>query len=147
MFKRILIPIDGSKASEKSIQTARELGEKFQSDLIVLTVIPEVSIFEQYPSNFPYSMEVSKANQERADFILEDVEKSLKDYPYGLETLYTTGSASQEIEEVAMEKEVDLIVMGNRGLGAFSRTLLGSVSSKVLNQSKVSVLVVKSKED
>ncbi|EGS29721.1 MAG: universal stress protein [Peptoniphilus sp. oral taxon 375] len=147
MFKRILIPIDGSKASEKSIQAARELGEKFQSDLIVLTVIPEVSIFEQYPSNFPYSMEVSKANQERADFILEDVEKSLKDYPYGLETLYTTGSASQEIEEVAMEKEVDLIVMGNRGLGAFSRTLLGSVSSKVLNQSKVSVLVVKSKED
>lgn len=147
MFKRILIPIDGSKASEKSIQAARELGEKFQSDLIVLTVIPEVSIFEQYPSNFPYSMEVSKANQERADFILEDVEKRLKDYPYGLETLYTTGSASQEIEEVAMEKEVDLIVMGNRGLGAFSRTLLGSVSSKVLNQSKVSVLVVKSKED
>lgn len=147
MFKRILIPIDGSKASEKSIQAARELGEKFQSDLIVLTVIPEVSIFEQYPSNFPYSMEVAKANQERADFILEDVEKSLKDYPYGLETLYTTGSASQEIEEVAMEKEVDLIVMGNRGLGAFSRTLLGSVSSKVLNQSKVSVLVVKSKED
>lgn len=147
MFKCILIPIDGSKASEKSIQAARELGEKFQSDLIVLTVIPEVSIFEQYPSNFPYSMEVSKANQERADFILEDVEKSLKDYPYGLETLYTTGSASQEIEEVAMEKEVDLIVMGNRGLGAFSRTLLGSVSSKVLNQSKVSVLVVKSKED
>ena len=147
MFKRILIPIDGSKASEKSIQAARELGEKFQSDLIVLTVIPEVSIFEQYPSNFPYSMEVSKANQERADFILEDVEKSLKDYPYGLETLYTTGSASQEIEEVAMEKEVDLIVMGNRGLGAFSRTLLGSVSSKVLNQSKVSVLAVKSKED
>lgn len=147
MFKRILIPIDGSKASEKSIQAARELGEKFQSDLIILTVIPEVSIFEQYPSNFPYSMEVSKANQERAEFILEDVEKSLKDYPYGLETLYTTGSASQEIEEVAMEKEVDLIVMGNRGLGAFSRTLLGSVSSKVLNQSKVSVLVVKSKED
>ena len=77
MFKRILIPIDGSKASEKSIQAARELGEKFQSDLIVLTVIPEVSIFEQYPSNFPYSMEVSKANQERADFIIEDVEKSL----------------------------------------------------------------------
>lgn len=147
MFKRILIPIDGSKASEKSIQAARDLGEKFQSDLIVLTVIPEVSIFEQYPSNFPYSMEVSKANQERAEFILEDVEKSLKDYPYGLETLYTTGSASQEIEEVALEKEVDLIVMGNRGLGAFSRTLLGSVSSKVLNQSKVSVLVVKSKED
>ncbi|KGF11669.1 universal stress protein [Urinicoccus massiliensis] len=147
MFKRILIPIDGSKASKKIIKAACEIGEKFQSDLIILTVIPEVSIFEQYPSNFPYSMEVSKANQERAEFILEDVEKSLKDYPYGLETLYTTGSASQEIEEVALEKEVDLIVMGNRGLGAFSRTLLGSVSSKVLNQSKVSVLVVKSKED
>ena len=145
MLKRILIPIDGSKASEKIVRVARELGEKFESELYVMTVIPEVSVFEQYPSAFPYTIEVAKANKERAEFVITDIEKTLKNYPYKVEAFYTTGSASQEIERIATGKKVDLIVMGNRGLGAFSRTLLGSVSSKVLNQSKVSVLVVKDK--
>ena len=49
----ILVPIDGSKISEKAVKTARELGKKFNAKLIILTVIPETSIFEQYPTNFP----------------------------------------------------------------------------------------------
>ena len=147
MLNRILVPVDGSKTSQASIEAARELGEKFESKLFILTVIPEVSIFDQYPSSFPYSLEVTKANGERAEYILQDAEKALKDYPYEVEAFYTSGAAAQEIQEVATEKNVDLIVMGNRGLGAFSRTLLGSVSSKVLNQSKISVLVIKGKEE
>lgn len=146
MFKKILVPIDGSKASKHSVEAAKELGEKFESELYILTVIPEVSIFEQYPSNFPYSLEISKANTERAEFVLSDVEKSLEDYPYKVETFYTSGSPAHEIEVFTEENNIDLIVMGNRGLGAFSRTLLGSVSTKVINHSKVSVLVVKTDE-
>ena len=54
----ILVPIDGSKISEKAVKTARELGKKFNAKLIILTVIPETSIFEQYPTNFPYTLEI-----------------------------------------------------------------------------------------
>lgn len=143
MFKNILVPIDGSKSSKHSVDAAKEIGEKFGAKLFILTVIPEVSIFEQYPSNFPYSLEISKANTERAEFVLSDVEKTLEDYKGEVETFYTSGSPAHEITTFADEHQIDLIVMGNRGLGAFSRTLLGSVSTKVINHSKTSVFVVK----
>ncbi len=147
MYKNILIPIDGSKEGPQAIAAAKEIGMAFGAKLFVLTVIPEVSIFEQYPSNFPFSLEISKANTERAEFVLSDVEKLLADYPHDVETSYTSGSPSHEIEAFAEEHGIDLIVMGNRGLGAFSRTVLGSTSTKVINQSKCSVLVVKTHKE
>ncbi|CDZ75292.1 universal stress protein UspA [Peptoniphilus sp. ING2-D1G] len=139
----ILVPIDGSKISQKSVKVAKEIGEKFQAKLSVLTVIPETTIFEQFPTNFPYTLEVDKANTERAEYVLSDIEKETKGYPYEVETFYKSGNPATQIVKFAEENDIDLIVMGNRGLGAFSRTLLGSVSSKVINQSNISVLVVK----
>lgn len=140
---KILVPIDGSKISKKSVYVAKDIGKKYDADLVVLTVIPETSIFEQYPTNFPYTLEIERANTERAELVLSDVENELSDYPNKIETFYTSGNPAQQITKFAEEHDIDLIVMGNRGLGAFSRTVLGSVSNKVINSSKVSVLVVK----
>lgn len=140
---KILVPIDGSKISKKSVNVARNIGEKYDAEIIVLTVVPETSIFEQYPTNFPYTLEVERANNDRAEMVLSDVETELAGYPNKVETFYTSGNPAQQITKFAEDHKVDLIVMGNRGLGAFSRTVLGSVSNKVINSSKISVLVVK----
>ena len=140
---KILVPIDGSKTSKRAIEEAKLIGENFKAELIALTVIPETTIFEQFPTNFPYALEVSEANNEHAEMVLSDIEKAFEDYPYKTETLYKSGDPASEIVSFAQEKGVNLIIMGNRGLGAFSRTLLGSVSSKVINHSNVSVLLVK----
>lgn len=141
---KILVPVDGSKSSNKSVEVAKEIGKKFEAELLIMTVVPETSIFEQYPTNFPYTLEVNKANTERAEYVLKEVEESLKDYPYKVELFHTVGSPAEEIVNVAEDRGCSLIIVGNRGLGAFSRTLLGSVSNKVINASKISVLVVKS---
>lgn len=141
---KILVPVDGSKSSNKSVEVAKEIGKKFEAELLIMTVVSETSIFEQYPTNFPYTLEVNKANTERAEYVLKEVEESLKDYPYKVELFHTVGSPAEEIVNVAEDRGCSLIIVGNRGLGAFSRTLLGSVSNKVINASKISVLVVKS---
>ncbi len=141
---KILVPVDGSKSSNKSVEVAKEIGKKFEAELLIMTVVSETSIFEQYPTNFPYTLEVNKANTERAEYVLKEVEESLKDYPYKVELFHTIGSPAEEIVNVAEDRGCSLIIVGNRGLGAFSRTLLGSVSNKVINTSKISVLVVKS---
>lgn len=141
---KILVPVDGSKSSNKSVEVAKEIGKKFEAELLIMTVVSETSIFEQYPTNFPYTLEVNKANTERAEYVLKEVEESLKDYPYKVELFHTMGSPAEEIVNVAEDRGCSLIIVGNRGLGAFSRTLLGSVSNKVINTSKISVLVVKS---
>lgn len=143
LLMKILVPIDGSKSSKKSVVVAKEIGEKFNAELLILTVIPETTVFEQYPTNFPYTLEIDQANVERAEFVLSDVKSELASYPKEVETYYTSGNPAHQITKFAEEHKVDLIIMGNRGLGAFSRTFLGSVSNKVINQSKISVLVVK----
>ena len=122
---KILVPIDGSKSSKKSIEVARDMGQKLGADLLILTVTPETSIFEQYPANFNFTLEIDKANVERAEMILKDAETDLSGYPNKVETFYTSGNPGEQICKFADEKDVDFIVMGNRGLGAFSRTLLG----------------------
>ena len=51
---KILVPVDGSKSSNKSVEVAKEIGKKFEAELLIMTVVSETSIFEQYPTNFPY---------------------------------------------------------------------------------------------
>ena len=58
-------------------------------------------------------------------------------------SMYKVGDITREIVEQAEKSDVDLIVMGSRGLGMLSRTFLGSISHKVINNTDRSVLVVK----
>ncbi|KXO16057.1 universal stress protein [Peptoniphilus sp. GNH] len=140
---KILVPVDGSSSSKQCVKVARELGEKLMAKIYLLTVIPEAQFFDQHPSSFPYSLEIEKANTERAEFVLSEVEKELDGYKNEHEIFYTSGNPASKIIEFAEKNQVDMIIMGNRGLGAFSRTLLGSVSNKVINTAKCNVLVVK----
>jgi len=55
----------------------------------------------------------------------------------------SAGSPGEWIVKVAKEDDVDMIVMGARGLGKIKKTILGSVSDYVLNKSKVPVLIFK----
>jgi len=146
MFKKILVPIDGSNSAKASLKEAMMLGERFGSELIVFTVVPELAVFEEYPTNYPFSEDIIKANTKRAEQLLEQV-KSEMVYDGEIITCYETGAPATEIVNYAEEHDVDLIVIGNRGLGAFSRTLLGSVSNKVINHAHTNVLVVKSKNE
>lgn len=142
MLNKILVATDGSASANSSLKKAGELAKMTQAQIYVLTVVPEVSYFEQYPTDFPYGSDLAEANESRAKLILDDAKKRL-DYDGPVETFYVTGSSAKEIINFAEDKDVDLIVLGNRGLGAFSRTLLGSVSTKVINHTDRSVIVVK----
>ena len=55
----------------------------------------------------------------------------------------TSGSPGEFIIKVAKEQEVDMVIMGARGLGKIKKTILGSVSDHVLNKAKVPVLIFK----
>ena len=143
---KILVPIDGSKMMKKTIDAAKEIGEKFQAELTLLMIIPSGSTFDQISfegTNYPYTKELKNANEENAKRVLSEAEKEMSGYSHEFKTVYLMGKAWEKIINYAEEEGMDMIVMGNRGLGAFSRTLLGSVSSKVINHSPITVVVVK----
>lgn len=141
MYDKILVPIDGSRDSYCALKEAELLAKTFHSKLIILTVLTDTNIIEHYPGDF-LTTDFKKAQADRAESILEKAKEQMK-YDGTIETCYRIGRASEEIIACAEENKVNLIVMGSRGLGGFSRTLLGSVSDRVLNGAKVPVLINK----
>ncbi len=141
MYKKILVPVDGSQDSYCALKEGELLAQAFDSKLIILTVLTDTNVIEHYPGNF-LSTDFKKAQEQRGQRILDKALETI-DYEGDVETCVRVGRASEEILKCSEEKEVDLIVIGSRGLGGFSRTLLGSVSDKVLNAAKVPVLVNK----
>lgn len=141
MYDKILVPIDGSRDSYCALNEAELLAKAFHSKLYIVTVLTDTNIIEHYPGHF-LSTDFKKAQSVRGQTILE---KALEQVNYDgeIDACYRVGRAAEEIIAHSEENKVDLIVIGSRGLGGFSRTLLGSVSDRVLNMAKVPVLVNK----
>ena len=137
-MKKILVPIDGSDCSKKAMLKAKELGEAFDSHITILTIIDSIRYLDM-----DFKFDAVRDGIDLSKQLLVSAKENFKDYPGEVETIYKTGDVAEEIIDTAEEGDYDLIVMGSRGLGVFSRTILGSVSHKVIQHSKSTVMVVK----
>lgn len=141
-MKKILVPIDGSDCSMKALLLARNLGKLFKADITILFVANDFK-------NHPYAIDrqyIEKLRDEivsQSTKIVEDAKKQLNDYPGKVDTQVRQGNVETEILKLAESGGFDLIVIGSRGLGRFKKTILGSTSQKILNNSKVPVLLAK----
>ena len=75
--------------------------------------------------------------------ILDKAELTLSKQGIQHQVVLKEGNIVSEIEKLAKKEKCNMIIVGNKGLGAVSRLLLGSVSSKLAQASKCSVLIVK----
>lgn len=137
-FQKILVPLDGSKYSEKALDRACELVEAFDSEIILIYVV-EKSI----PVNLLDRKEYLELLRKFGNNILNRAKTKLSNKGINAKTFLKEGNISNEIEKIAKKENCNLIIMGNKGLGTVSRLLLGSVSNKVSQSSSCSVLIVK----
>lgn len=145
MFKKILVPVDGSQTSWKALDTARSLAEKYDGRLLVITVmIPYGSGSFLQMSLDQTLIDQNNAAMKKAGFATLDMAKDkLGSYAGDVEYLEETGNPAELILYACKEKGCDTIVIGSRGLSGVEEFLLGSVSSKVSQYAKVPVVVVK----
>jgi len=137
-FKKILVPVDGSKYSDKALKRAGELVDVFDSKVVVIYVV-EKSVPINLLDRKEYLQILRKFGNktlDRAHTILSKKEISAK-------LLLKEGNIVSEIEKAAKAEKCDLIIVGNKGLGAVTRFLLGSISNKISQSSSCSVLIVK----
>ncbi|RDY20436.1 universal stress protein [Criibacterium bergeronii] len=137
-MKKVLVPIDGSKFSMKALKQAKEIAEKFQSDVTIITVVSDIVAV-----NVDYKIDIISQNIAVAEEILANAKKIFDDTSLNVDTMYKVGDIAKEICEKAADGNYDMIIMGSRGMGIISRTFLGSISHKVINYTDKSVLVVK----
>lgn len=139
MFKRILVPYDGSENSRRALDVATDLARLYEAAVSAVAV---VSLPE-----FAASMdEVDQVREQGRKFYAESLrqaEEAAQEAGVTLKTETVYGHRSEAILEYAKKSRADLIVIGSRGLSPVERYVLGSVSEVVVHHASCSVLVVR----
>ncbi|HUU64394.1 MAG TPA: universal stress protein [Dehalococcoidia bacterium] len=142
MYKRMLVPLDGSELAELVFGYAKELAGRLDLDLILLHVSGS-SEHDLLP--------IHRAYIERAAEILRrqsaEVQEKTRSKPGGkaveAQGELVVGHPAEEILRYAGENNIDLILMATHGRSGVKRWALGSVADKVLRASKVPVWLVR----
>jgi nucleotide-binding universal stress UspA family protein len=145
MYRKILITTDGSAVSSKTACAGVQFAEQLGADVLALFVAPEYQypiyveiIPPSYPSEDEYRAAMQRAGQEHT----QDVVASCARRNLRCEALTAFHeSAALKIVDVAQQHGCDLIFMGSHGRSGWGQLLLGSVTNKVLQHSKIPVLV------
>ena len=145
MYKRVVVPLDGSALAEQALPHAVAQAEKFQAGLILLQVLeplPDVSFTA--PAARRRAEEISA---QLAHDYLEGVAEGIRERGLSVQVVQSEGKPYVEIVRYADEEGADMIVISTRGQSGFSRWLLGSVADRVVRGATVPVLLVRCQED
>lgn len=141
MYRRILLPTDGSVNAEKAVAHGVELAGAIGAEVIALYVI-DTSSFVSLPETFIWE-NMRDLLVEEGKKALKLVEKSAKKRKVKVRTAIKEGSPSKEIVNTADEEKADLIIMGTAGRTGLDKFFLGSISEKVLRSAQCPVMVIK----
>lgn len=147
MFKKILVPVDGSEASMAALRTAAKMAESFGSQVVLFHVIQlptPVEIFETYSGKLGEIYYQIKDRVEKfGEKVLAGAVGEISAFKVSFREKATWGEPASEILQEAQMGKYDLIVIGSRGLDDIEDWLLGSVSQRVVRRSKCPVLVIR----
>jgi len=153
MYKKILIAFDGSEASKHALDHAVSIADLTKAEVHIMSVVPRV-MMPVFPDEGFGAAPVTAAQdmsdyQERMRTIYgKSLEEAVKDisghYPdIKVETHLLEGRPSATIVDEAEKNNMDLIVIGSRGLGGITGWILGSTSRRIVESCTKPVLVVK----
>ncbi len=145
MFKRILVPTDGSDLSFAAIQTAARLAKSLGAEIVAINVMPKLNQFV-FPDYGAYEMlseeafEKETADEARAILAVAEEEAATLDVACNSVTK-RDAEPFRAIIDAASEYKCDLILMASHGRRGVTGLLLGSETTKVLSHCRIPVLV------
>ena len=148
MFRKILVCSDDSEGALTAARMSAQIARKFHSDVLLLhTYDLTVAVYPLFKAGV-WQLPV---RQEQMDFYIEEarvtlearIGKVFQDAGVNYEALIERGHPVEVITRFAQQREVDLIVIGSRGLSGVESFLLGSVSEGVLHHAHCPVLIVR----
>jgi nucleotide-binding universal stress UspA family protein len=158
-LERVLLVNDGSEYSQRAEDYLSRFSLPSGADVYVMHVLPPEPIADLVTRTWPMgaemvmpvpSPEMEDAAREQADSeqregeaLLARTENNLSAAGMSVDTVLLRGDAATEILNYIKEKEIDLVVVGSRGLSQVKGWLLGSVSRKLVHYAECSVMIVK----
>lgn len=150
----LLVPLDGSKQSEKVLPHVERLASRLKAEVTLLHVV--MPLYQVYTAaegigyyggmgmtRVPYTEEQMKPLKTSAESYLQKVNSRLTEE--GVKTSYKVivGSAGEEIIKMADETAADMVAMSTHGESGFSRWEQGSIADKVLRAGNTPLLLVR----
>ena len=151
MYRKILAGVDGSTESMQALRETISLAKALNASVDVLFVIPP-QIYSQFVEREVVvrqpdgtDQRISMLQKEEND-LTEAIRKISADEGYEVTIHTRVGDAVEGLVEFSTSHGTDLVVVGSSGKGMADRLILGSVSTGVVHQSRVPVLVMKPKK-
>ena len=147
-IKKILLPIDFSKASTVLLPSALAFAEKYGARLFILFVAEDPFTYSGIPANTDllpdqyFEDMVPRAQRKMATFVKDNMGKSSLD----IEEVVLSGHPAEEIISYAKQKKMDLLIIGSHGFKGFEKFVFGSVAEKVIKMAPCPVLTINTHE-
>ncbi len=145
-IQTILVPVDFSAHSEAAVRYAVGLAKRFGSTLHLLHAY-HLPVEVTTPDTIAVPRDFWASLREAASSKLGEVARKVTTEGVKVEILLTEGTPAPTITQAAEQLQVDLIVMGTRGLTGLKHVLLGSVAERVLRMAPCPVLTLKDGAD
>ncbi|MFZ2095614.1 MAG: universal stress protein [Anaerolineales bacterium] len=139
MFKKILVAFDGSEHARKAAAIAGEFANMMEADIWVVVA------YDPLPSYLgkPNIQAAIDSRLDEAEAHMKDAIQDIGEISGSIIKEILEGPASEAILNVAEVREIELIIMGTRGLGSLKGLLIGSTGQKVLSHALCPVLLAK----
>jgi len=138
LFNNIVLALDGSDYSNRALQYAKSMAERYEAVLWLVHVFHNPSDllgYEDYEKLFAKRKSAGQA-------VIDEALRNLGVTTFIVNVELQEGPEAESILKVAENRKADLIVMGTRGFGAVKGILVGSVSRKVIHYATCPVMVV-----
>lgn len=145
-FKKILVPLDGSRFAEGALPYAQMLAECGGSEIELLrvTVHPTTYVYVSDPATLASLYDSDRAHcEEYLRRVAADLQAKTA---VAISTAVREGPVADAILDHAEASQADLIVMSTHGRSGMERWLLGSVAEKVVRGAKIPVMLVRPKQ-
>ncbi len=141
MFSKLLVPIDGSDNSFRALDHAIFLSKKITAQITALRVMEYLPLV-YVQSQRTMDTILSKYLEESESILKKSIDIGEKK-GVRIESKLRKGDAASNILNNSKKEDYDTIIMGRRGTGKLRQLVLGSTSTKVLNHSDCTVVIVK----
>jgi nucleotide-binding universal stress UspA family protein len=148
MYRRIMVPLDGSKLAECVLPHAQEIAKLSKASIELVQVIEPVEL----PTRGGLALSVDDIRQieshskKDADKYLRELVGRLKNAGIRARSKVLIGKAADSLIDYTHESNFDLIIMATHGRSGISRWIWGSVAERILHSSSIPVLIIRPPE-
>jgi len=148
MYKKIVVPLDGSEVAECALPHAEEIALKCGADIILVSVTERVKGYrpvEEYGSALGETLvpEAGGKLEKQGQKYLDRIAKGLESKGIKVQTEMLMGNPAEELIIYAKTENCDLVIMASHGRSGPSRWTHGSVAEKVIRSNCAPLLMVR----